>query len=339
MTPSIIQLVLSLWIPLILSTISSLIPSEISEELKIKLFTNSLDTSIIFLRSQGFEATYDEINTNIYNDYIEIKNFNIKKQFKSKDLPFCDASKIKMDSIWKDPACELLINIENVQFKGFNFNKKIDNFFEINIDNISFDTSMFNDSSSKATKKLFKIEETINLNFSTRNKYNFNKNIFENKIFLEVEKFGNLSLEVKLSNLIYNEEQLSAVLDSFILEFVDQGVLERINTFIDIELDTNLIEIVNKEFKTKSLLNIDDENEIEKIEEHNQLISNVNRHYSNFDQNIVKLLAFIENPSSLKCIRYKDHIINNNISEAIDDLGPILLFAVFCENIIIDDPT
>ena len=48
--------------------------------LKIKLFKSSLDTSIIILRSQGFEATYDEINTMfIYNDYIEIKNINIAK--------------------------------------------------------------------------------------------------------------------------------------------------------------------------------------------------------------------------------------------------------------------
>ena len=29
------------------------------------MFTNSLDTSTIFLRSQGFEATYDEINKNV----------------------------------------------------------------------------------------------------------------------------------------------------------------------------------------------------------------------------------------------------------------------------------
>ena len=50
MTPSIFQLLFSLGIPLILSTISSIIPSEINEELKIKLFKSSLDTSIIILR-------------------------------------------------------------------------------------------------------------------------------------------------------------------------------------------------------------------------------------------------------------------------------------------------
>ena len=73
---------------------------------------------------------------------------------------------------------------------------------EININNISFDTSIFNDSSSKATKKLFNIEETINLNFSTKNKYNFNNNIFENSLYLDVVNFGNLNFEIKLSNLI-----------------------------------------------------------------------------------------------------------------------------------------
>ena len=338
MTPSIFQLLFSLGIPLILSTIASIIPSQMNEELKIKLFKTSLDTSIIILRSQGFEATYDEMNTNIYNDYIEIKNINIRKQFESNDFPFCDTSKIKMDSIWKNPACELLINIENIKFKGFNFNKNIDNFFEINIDNISLDTSIFNDSSSKATKKLFKIEETINLNFSTKNKYNFNKNIFENSLYLDVVNFGKLQFEVKLSNLIYNQEKISAVLDAFIFEFVDNGVLEKIDTFLDIELNTNLTEIINNNLQIKSLLNIEDETKIKKIEEQNTLINNVNRHYPNFDQNTENLIEFIENPISLKCIRDNDHIMNDNIFEAMEDLGPILIFAVVCENIIIDDP-
>jgi len=337
MTPGIFQLLFSLGIPLILSTISSIIPSEMNEELKIKLFKSSLDTSIIILRSQGFEATYDEMNINIYNDYIEIKNIILRKQFESNDFPFCDTSKIKMDSIWKNPACELLINIENIKFKGFNFNKNIDNFFEIDIDNISLDTSIFNDSSSKATKKLFKIEETIYLNFSTKNKYNFNKNIFENSLYLDVVNFGKLHFEVKLSNLIYNQEKISAVLDAFIFEFIDNGVLEKIDTFLDIESNTNLTEIVNNNLKIKSLLNVEDESKIKKIEEQNTLINNVNRHYPNFDQNTENLIEFIENPTSLKCIRDDDHIMNDNIFEAMEDLGPILIFAVFCENIIIND--
>ena len=50
-------------------------------------------------------------------------------------------------------------------------------------------------------------------------------------------------------------------------------------------------------------------------------------------------MSFIENPNSLICIRNEDHLINNNVFEEIDDLGPILLLAVFCENIITDDPS
>ena len=308
-----------------------------SEEIKIKLFQSSLDTSIIILRSQGFEATYDEINTDIYNDYIEIKNINIRKKFESGDFTFCETDNIKMDSIWKNPACELFISIENIKFKGFNFNQNIDNFFEIIIDNISLDTSIFNDSSSKTIKKLLKIEKTVNLNFSTKTKYSFNKNIFENSLYLDVINFGTLNFEVKLSNLIFDQEKIAAVLDAFIFEFSDNGILEKIDTFLDIESNTNLTEIINNNLQIKSLLNIEDESEIKKIEEHNTLINNVNRHYPNFNQNTQNLINFIENPISLKCIRNDDHIMNENIFEAMEDLGPILIFAVFCENIATDD--
>ena len=125
------QLAISLWLPLVLSLISSITPEEFNQELKIKLFKSGLDTSIIFLRSQGFEATYDEMDVNIYDDLIEIKNINIRKQFEPYELPFCDAEKIKKKSIWQDETCELVINIQNLQFKGLDFIKKNDNFFEI----------------------------------------------------------------------------------------------------------------------------------------------------------------------------------------------------------------
>ena len=73
-------------------------PEVMSEESKIKLFKSSLDTSIIILRSQGFEATYDEMDINIYNDLIEIKNINIRKQFESNKFPFCETENIKTSS-------------------------------------------------------------------------------------------------------------------------------------------------------------------------------------------------------------------------------------------------
>lgn len=338
MTPSIIQLAISFGIPLFLSIISSIIPEEISEESKIKLFKSTLDTSIIILRSQGFEATYDEMDVNIYNDLIEIKNINIKKQFESNEFPFCDTKNIKMESIWQDLTCELVINIQNLQFKGFNFNKNIDNFFEINANNINFDTSIFNNSSSKATKKLFEIDKTIIANISIKNKYNFNKNIFENNIYLDIQNFGNLNLETKLTNLLYSKEKFSAVLDRFNLEFTNDGILKKINTFLDIELGTNLIELTNNNLKIKSLLNIENESKIKVIEEHNKLISDVNRHYPNFNKNIDNIFLFLENSNSIKCFRNEKHLMNENVFDAIEDLGPVLLFAVFCENIVINDP-
>jgi len=338
MTPSIFQLAISFGIPLILSIISSIMPEVMSEESKIKLFKSSLDTSIILLRSQGFEATYDEMDINFYNDFIEIKNINIKKQFEPYELPFCDAEKFKKKSIWQDETCELLINIQNLQFKGFNFNKNIDNFFEIHANNINFDTSIFNDSSGKATKKLFEIKERIIASFVIKNKYNFNKNILENNIYLDIQNFGNLNLETKLTNLLYNQEKFSAILDGFNLEFTNDGILNKINTFLDIESDTNLIEITNNNLKTKSLLNIENESEITVIEEHNKLISNVNRHYPNFNKNIDNILLFLENPSTIKCLRNENHLMNENVFDAMEDVGPVLLFAVFCENIVINDP-
>ena len=85
-------------------------------------------------------------------------------------------------------------------------------------------------------------------------------------------------------------------------------------------------------------LNIENESEIKVIEEHNQLINDVSRHYPNFNKNIDNILLFLENPGTIKCLRNKDHLMNENVFDAIEDAGPILLFAIFCENIVINDP-
>ena len=67
-------------------------------------------------------------------------DLGIRKQFEPYELPFCDAEKINKKSIWQDETCELVINIQNLQFKGFNFSNDKENFFEIHANNINFDT-------------------------------------------------------------------------------------------------------------------------------------------------------------------------------------------------------
>ena len=54
----------SFWIFIVQSIFSFFNPAGLDQEAKINLIESGIDTGIIFLRTQGFEATYD--------DYLEI---------------------------------------------------------------------------------------------------------------------------------------------------------------------------------------------------------------------------------------------------------------------------
>jgi|TARA_B100001971_G_scaffold209653_1_gene233634 hypothetical protein len=334
MAPSILQLALTLWLPFLLSIISSFVPEDLNHELKIKLLKKSLDTSVIFIRSQGFEATYNDLEVNLLEDSIEIKNINLRRQFYPNEFTFCDVKKIKQESIWDPEVCELSINIESLKFSGLNLIEKNNKFFTITANNINFDTSIFNDSSSIATKKLYEIEKTIVASFSIKNQYEFNKNIFENKIDINIKNYGDVSLKTRLTNLLYNQKKFSAVLDELNFKFTNYGILEKIDTFFDIETNTNLTEVTKNALKSRSLLNIEDENEIYRIKSHNETIDNINRHYPSLNNNIDNILLFLDKHNSIQCTRNEDHLLNENVIEGIDSSGPILFLAVFCEQII-----
>tara|TARA_B110000438_G_C15784684_1_gene637841 strand:- start:282 stop:1298 length:1017 start_codon:yes stop_codon:yes gene_type:complete len=324
----------SFWIFIAQSIISFFNPAGLDQDAKIKLIESGLDTGIIYLRTQGFEATYDEFNANINNNSIEIKDIIIKKQLNPGSVYFCEGKNIQPKTIWHPRVCEINIKIDKLTFSGLNFDYKSELPFKIAFENINFDLSIFNDANSKTFKKLFEINESISANFSMETKYEFSKNIFHNNVHISLDNFGTIDTNVIFKNIIYSEEFFSLNLDTFSFALKNNSVIEKVNLILDIEGNSNLYNLTKNKLQKKSSINVTDQNELDKINKHNDIINSIEYHYPAYSKNLDDLLSFLQNAKNIKCSRNNDHLMNAEVIEEINRTGPSLLFAVLCENII-----
>ncbi|MDC0056579.1 hypothetical protein OAJ74_00340 [Alphaproteobacteria bacterium] len=324
----------SFWIFIIHSILSFFNPTGLNQEAKINLIESGIDTGIIFLRTQGFEATYDEFNANLNKDSIEIKNIVIKKQLNPYDIDFCNVKNIKTKSIWHPQVCEIDIKIDKLTFSGLDLNYKSDLPFKIALENIKFDLSIFNDSDSKTFKKLFEIDEKIEADFSLESKYEFSKNIFHNNISLNLHDFGTINTNLVFKNIIYSDEYFSLNIDKFNFDLKNETIIKKLNLLLDIEENSNLHDIAKINIKKRSTININDQNKLDKINKHNDIISSIEYHYPMYDENTNQILLFLKSAKSIRCYRENEHLLNLELMEEIGRTGFSLLLAVFCENII-----
>ncbi|MDC0226692.1 hypothetical protein OAK12_01120 [Alphaproteobacteria bacterium] len=324
----------SFWIFIAQSIFSFFNPAGLDQEAKINLIESGIDTGIIFLRTQGFEATYDEFNANLNKDLIEIKNLVIKKQLDPYDIEFCNVKNIKVKSIWHPQVCEIDIRIDKLTFSGLNLNYKSNFPFKITLENIEFDLSIFNDSDSKTFKKLFEIDEKILADLSLELKYEFSKNIFHNNISLSLHDFGTIDTNLIFKNIIYSDEYFSLNLDKFNFNLKDETIIKKINLLLDIEQGNNLHEIAKNNLKKRSTININDQNKLDKIKKHNDIISSIGYHYPMYDENTNQILLFLKSAKNISCYRENEHLLNLEVLDEIERTGFPLLLAIFCENII-----
>lgn len=87
-------------------------------------------------------------------DSIKIQNIVIKKKLttlKQKNN-FCDPKRINTKNSWELPFCEFNLKINTLSFSGLNLQDKSKEDFNINIEDILLDLSIFNTQEVKSLK-------------------------------------------------------------------------------------------------------------------------------------------------------------------------------------------
>ena len=116
----------SFWIFLFQGLISFFNPDALNEDAKIKLFESGIDSGVIYLRSLGFNATYDDFYADIDEDTILITNLSLKREFEPGYDSFCNIENLEPRSIWHPKLCEFILTIDEISIKGIELGYKSD---------------------------------------------------------------------------------------------------------------------------------------------------------------------------------------------------------------------
>mgnify|MGYP000219228908 CR=1 FL=1 len=137
----------------------------------------------------------------------------------------------------------------------------------------------------------------------------------------------------KSVTLVHRSQQFRAHNDS-VQKAMDMASNGKINLLLDIEQGNNLHEIAKNNLKKRSTININDQNKLDKINKHNDVISSIGYHYPMYDENTNQILLFLKSAKNISCYRENEHLLNLEVLDEIERTGFPLLLAIFCENII-----
>jgi len=327
----------SFWIFLFQSLISFFNPEALNEEAKIKLFESGIDSGIIYLRSIGFNATYDDFYADIEDDTILISNLSLKREFDPEYDSFCNLDNLEPKSLWHPKLCEFSLTVEEIIIKGIELGYKSDDPVSIEFSGINHDLSIYNTTEFKTVKKLLDLENNISGNFKLDLRYLFSKNILSSNINLSIDDFGIMHLGFVANDVVYNNENFSMNLDKFRFTFEDTSFVEKLNTLYDIEGRKSLNELAKDGLLKRSKLNVSDVDELESIKNHNDFINSIEYFYPKYNSNIINLIRFLEEPNYISCTSDRDHLINNLFIDDVGVNGFPLIIAAVCENISLED--
>tara|TARA_E500000178_G_C17017463_1_gene753744 strand:- start:1315 stop:2346 length:1032 start_codon:yes stop_codon:yes gene_type:complete len=327
----------SFWIFIVQGLLSIFNPNSIDYETKIKIFESGIDTSITYLRSEGFSATYDDFYDDKENNIIVLENLVIKKEFEPQYSGFCLEENIVPKSIWHSKSCEFSLEIDKIKFTGLNLGYKSEGSFKIDLIGIKHDLSIYNNTELMTLKKLVELDDYLFANFYIETQYEFSKNIFKSNVNLDIQEFGVLNFSLTANDIIYNQDKFSFNLDKFNLMYEDNSLINKIEILRELNLlaydGFSLHESAKKKFLKQPNLNVNDVSELEKINLHNDFINSLNYHYPNYEENIVNLILFLKDPGTIYCQNDSDHIINELFLDEVGNYGLPLLVAALCENI------
>ena len=230
----------SLWQTFFISFLSLLNPWNLMEdETKKQIVENSVISSINILRSNNIETTYDDLEVNILNDFVSIKNLKFKYLFEEQGPGlFCEFVNKEFDSWEEFYGCPIEVNLDELLISGlFNANQNITK-SKLIIKNLHLDGKAFDyNSTSKAMKALLELDEGLSMNLKYELEYLHNQNAMVLNFDLITDSYFDLNINTSVSRMNYNFENPSMSrfsINNFQMIVKDLGIINKTNLMLDI---------------------------------------------------------------------------------------------------------
>jgi hypothetical protein len=224
----------------IISFLSLLNPwNVIEDDTKKKIVENTIISSINVLRSNNIETTYDDLEVNILNDFVSIKNLKFKYLFEEQGPGlFCEFVNKEFDNWEEFYGCPIEVNLDELLISGlFNANQNITK-SKLIINNLHLDGKAFDyNSTSKAMKALLELDEGLSMDLKYELEYAHNQNAMILNFDFITDSYFDLNINTSVSRMNYNFDNPSMSrfsINDFQMIVKDLGIINKTNLMLDI---------------------------------------------------------------------------------------------------------
>ena len=209
------------------------------DETKKQIVENSVISSINILRSNNIETTYDDLEVNILNDFVSIKNLKFKYLFEEQGPGlFCEFVNKEFDSWEEFYGCPIEVNLDELLISGlFNANQNITK-SKLIINNLHLDGKAFDyNSTSKAMKALLELDEGLSMDLNYELEYAHNQNAMVLNFDFITDSYFDLNINTSVSRMNYNFDDPAMSrfsINDFQMIVKDLGIINKTNLMLDI---------------------------------------------------------------------------------------------------------
>ena len=306
-------------------------PLQIQDETKKDFYEKFVNTTVIYLRSEGIGTTYSDMIFEEETGIITIKNFTLRIPSMSKSrLSFYDCDENDFNSYEKNKfsmwgSCFIDIKLDELVLKLDGFNTK----FAVNNGKIDFTNFPINQALNSDFYNIFFKEREIIVNFNLQTDYIFTKDALNLSLLIDISEIGKLEIDFTQNDLEFirsfwkfdpsNSYMYTEISDTYIsnleVSYIDSGFVKNLKILLDY---FGQYEDFNSDIKKIG-------NTIS-----NEYDAEINKEYPNIKQNWENIIFFLEFPNQITCSRKNEHVINSQLLNA----PPHFFIAGFCENII-----
>ena len=207
------------------------------DDTKKQIVENTVISSINILRSNNIETTYDDLEVNILNDFVSIKNLKFKYILGADEL-FCEFVNKEYDNWEEFYGCPIEVNLDELLISGlFNANQNITK-SKLTIKNLHLDGKTFDyNSTSKAMKALLELDEGLSMSLKYELEYSHNQNAMVINLDLITDSYFDLNINTSVSRMNYNFDNPSMSrfsINDLQMIVKDLGIINKTNLMLDI---------------------------------------------------------------------------------------------------------
>ena len=209
------------------------------DETKKQIVENSVISSINILRSNNIETTYDDLEVNILNDFVSIKNLKFKYLFEEQGPGlFCEFVNKEFDNWEEFYGCLIEVNLDELLISGlFNANRNITT-SKLILKNLHLDGKAFDyNSTSKAMKALLELDEGLSMDLKYELEYAHNQNAMVLNFDFITDSYLDLNINTSVSRMNYNFDDPAMSrfsINDFQMIVKDLGIINKTNLMLDI---------------------------------------------------------------------------------------------------------